>query len=169
MGIQRVGDLDIDENLDFQVWQWRFERVGWGLLALIVLLALLGLFGGGPISSVSAGSDAGGLTVEYQRFIRQEGEDELIVTVDARHARDGQVELWISGTYLDAIAVTGFSPEPVEQSGDDGRVVYRFALAEGATSLTIDIDYAARSVGRLSARIGTGPETSVTFHQFSYP
>jgi hypothetical protein len=46
--VQRHGDLEIQEDLPFQRREWLVERVAWGVMALLIVAALLGLFGTGP-------------------------------------------------------------------------------------------------------------------------
>ena len=64
----RVGDLEISQDLTFQRRSWIVQRVGWVMLALLILAALGGLFGPGPLSRARAGPHDGPLWVEYQRF-----------------------------------------------------------------------------------------------------
>ncbi len=45
--IPRVGDLDIEQDLDFERRQWHVQRVGWVVFLLILLAAFVGLLGTG--------------------------------------------------------------------------------------------------------------------------
>jgi hypothetical protein len=67
-----------ESELAFHQREWRLQRIGWGLLALFLLLALGGLFGDGPLSHSRDASAAG--SVEYERFVRDGLATELIVT-----------------------------------------------------------------------------------------
>jgi hypothetical protein len=44
-----VHGLQIDQALNFQRRFGRVQRVAWGLLALVPVAAIAGLFGGGPL------------------------------------------------------------------------------------------------------------------------
>lgn len=44
----------IAEDMALQCRIWRFERIGWWGLGLVVLLALLGLFSRGPLSRAAS-------------------------------------------------------------------------------------------------------------------
>src|SRR5215216_1376009 len=44
----RRGDLDLDAGIEHQQRLRTFQRIAWGVLALLVALAFLGAFGGGP-------------------------------------------------------------------------------------------------------------------------
>ena len=63
-----VGELQIDEDMDFQHKEWIAERWGWRIMALVLLAGLLGLFGQGPLSDKTVQS--GSLLVQYGRFER---------------------------------------------------------------------------------------------------
>lgn len=71
-------------------------------MALIIIAGLLGVFGTSPLSAATAGSDAA-VVVHYQRFVRHQGEDELILNVGPNQANEGQIELWLSTGYLGEI------------------------------------------------------------------
>src|SRR5690606_12604880 len=61
----------IDEHMDFQHREWRWQRVGRVALGLLVFGACLGLVGGaGPLNRTAAGAADGSLLVEYDRFVR---------------------------------------------------------------------------------------------------
>lgn len=48
--VHRVGDLEIEEDLDHQRRCWKLERASWAVMALVLLAAMAGLFGSGPLS-----------------------------------------------------------------------------------------------------------------------
>ena len=64
------GPRELDRHLPFQRREWRAQQIGWIALGLFLAAALAGLFGGGPLSSARASDPGGGLTVDYQRFVR---------------------------------------------------------------------------------------------------
>jgi hypothetical protein len=64
----RSSQLQIDEDLAFQRREWKIQRVGWGAMALVIIAALLGVFGTGPLSNATLERE--GLRLEYERFCR---------------------------------------------------------------------------------------------------
>ena len=50
----RVGDLQIHQDLCQERREWKIQRVGWLLMALMLVAALAGLLGPGPLSSTIA-------------------------------------------------------------------------------------------------------------------
>ncbi len=92
--MQRFNDLDIRHDLEYHRRLFVFQRIGWALLALFVLAALLGLIGAeGPLNAGTAENDL--VRVEYDRFPHQESPTQVDITL--RHAkRTGEhVELWV--------------------------------------------------------------------------
>lgn len=68
--------------------EWRFQQLGWAVMALIVVLALLGVFSTGPLSWSSTTAADGTVEVQYQRFVRNGGDNTLF----AAHPRLGRRE-----------------------------------------------------------------------------
>ncbi|SED65477.1 Protein of unknown function [Pseudomonas frederiksbergensis] len=79
-------DYPVREDMAHQVKVWQFERWGWYFLALVVLLALLGLFSRGPLSTRDVQGDDGKVRVQYERFHRH-GSTNPILHKRLRHAR----------------------------------------------------------------------------------
>ncbi len=109
---RKIGDLEISEDIEFQKKSWRFERVSQYLVLLLVVLALLGLFGGGPISSTTRTSQ-NGLQVECPRFQRNHSSYRLKITPSAASIREGQVSIWVDQSLLHALRIENITPESV--------------------------------------------------------
>jgi hypothetical protein len=67
---QYSGDLVIEQDLRFQRRTWVAQRVGWGVIACVLVAALLGLLGSGPFASRTLDSTQGGFRLEYELFLR---------------------------------------------------------------------------------------------------
>lgn len=167
--IRRIGDIDLDQNLDHERREWRVQRVGRVLLGFVVVAALLGLFGDGPLADAQVGGAADGLTVRYSRFVRQLGERELVIDIPGDPARGDRVELWIDRAYIDRINISDVEPVPESVREGSGRLVFILQLRDPGASLRVRIDYTPKHVGRLRGRVGVGDDNGVSFTQFIYP
>jgi hypothetical protein len=171
----REAGLEVDEDLPFQRTMWRIERVGWGLFAVIVLGAVAGLFGEGPMSQATLEtSDPGkpGHTVrlEYERFVRSHSDSRLNLSLPSPPPDTGDAALlsvWFSGEYLSAVDMGRISPEPVYEELDASGVRYYFRLHDGPQQLIFR--FRPQRAGSLSGslRVNDGPATD--FQQTIYP
>jgi hypothetical protein len=161
--------LEIDQDLDFQKKEWRVERIAWAALTIIVILALLGLFGTGPLSSAIAGSDKDGLVLDYERFVRHDGEASLEIQVSPDQVSEGEIELWISTGYLDEVQIENISPQPDVVRGEGDRQVYVFLAEAPNAPVSISFSLSPDRMGRYSGEMGIVDGPTVSFNQLSYP
>ena len=54
--MKRVGDLELNQDLAFQYREWAVQRGSRWVLAVFVIAAALGAFGGGPLTHARAGA-----------------------------------------------------------------------------------------------------------------
>ncbi len=165
--VRRVGDLEVDQDLDFQRRQWRVQRIAWVTMAAIVLVALLGLFGTGPLSDASA--EHGSLRLDYGRFDRKRAPAVLRVDVAAGAAPEGQLRLWLDETYLDGIEIRSIVPEPESAEAGADRTVYVFRVGDASQPATISFEIEHAAFGRKTGRLGLVDGPAVAFSQFVYP
>jgi hypothetical protein len=48
--VDQATSLQIEEDMPLQERTWRFQRVGWAAMGLLLVSALAGLFANGPLS-----------------------------------------------------------------------------------------------------------------------
>lgn len=166
--MKRVGNLEVDQDLAFERRQWSIQRVGWGVGALIIVAALLGVFGSGPPSAATAG-DEETLVAHFQRFVRHQGQGELVVKVGPNGVSAGQVELWLAMKYLGEIDLQGISPEPAEVRSAGDRQVFVLPVDHPAQALDVTITYFPIGLARVSGTAGLVGGAHVSFTQFGYP
>ena len=167
--MKRIGDLKIDQDLRFQEWEWAVQRVAWIVMLLIIVLALLGFFGTGPISSATAGDPDSPLLVEYQRFVRQQGQTSLTVQVDSGQISDGQIEVWISTGYVEDVEIEQLSQQPDEVLNDGDRLVFVFLAEDVSEPISVTFTLRPEVIGRITGDIGVVDGPQVHLSQLSYP
>ncbi len=166
--IRRAEDLEIDEDLEFQGREWRVQRVLWVGCVLVLVLGLVGVFGGGPISSVDHASGDDSVSVEYHRFVRHDGRASLRFRVDASHASDQEVAVWIDQRFLDRVQIESVSPQPASMQSDGDRMTWVFEIPEGSEVMNATFAYRPQHIGRIPGEGGSG-ESTVDIGQFAYP
>jgi hypothetical protein len=167
--IHRIGDIDLDQDLKLQEREWKLQRISWVVLTLLVVLALLGACGTGPLSSASSGGDSEGFSVDYQRVVRHQGESRLTIHLNGDQVHEGQIEMWLGADYVNTVRVTQISPEPEEVRLADDRVIYVFSVDEPAELVTVNIDLVPQEMGWLSVDLGIVDGGDVSFSQVSLP
>lgn len=163
----RVAPLEVGENLPFQEREWRVQRAAWVVLAGLLGLGLLGLFGGGPLARATA--EAGPLRVDYARFDRQRAQSQLRVELAGEATASGRVEVWVATPYLEALELRAIVPEPETTRAGAERTVFGFAVAAPGEPAAITLFYEADTVGAQTGRVGLvgGPE--VAYGQWLFP
>jgi hypothetical protein len=167
MALPRVGSLEVAEDADFQHRSWRVQRVGWIVMALVVLGALSGLFGAGPLSR--AVKESAELSIEYARFARLQKPVRLTLRFPAQAAHNGEVRVWLDRRYVEKATLERVVPQPQHVETSPERLTYVFAVAgggEGLAAATFHMEF--DSFGLVEGRAGTGSR-ALSFRQLVYP
>lgn len=167
--MERIGDLEINQDLDFDRREWMWERIGWVALVAIVALAAAGLFGHGPISWTTASSDDGSLVVSYERFGRRGGSHDLKVEAAASESSDGVWDIDLSHSYVSSMEIESVRPPPeaVETTSDGLR--YTFTQQEPGAALEATFSLRPRDLWKRSGEIGVADGPRVRIQQFLFP
>ncbi|MDQ3686674.1 MAG: hypothetical protein M3430_13905 [Acidobacteriota bacterium] len=165
----RTGNLEVAQDLEFQRRSWTFQRMGWIVMTLVIVAALLGLFGTGPLSSASVGGEDAPLRMEYSRFARWTAPTTLRVHVGAGNRSEGKARVWLSRDYLEKFQVEGVTPEPESVEAWADRHVYFFNAPDSNRPATVTFHLKAQHIGALSGQVGSADEQPIGFGQFIYP
>jgi len=168
MPVQRIGDLDIDQDIAFQRKEWRVQRGAWLIAVLVLLLALSGLFGGGPLANASVSDTANVLTVDHQRIDRMHSPSSISLKVIPAGTQP-TLELWIDNDYLDGLKIVSIRPEPSSMIPDGDRTIFAFELAGVDQPVTIGFGIEHTEIVAPRAEIGIIDGSSVTFRQVVLP
>jgi hypothetical protein len=126
--------LEVQEDRAWQEKFWTFQRIGWALMALLILAAMLGATGkGGPLASASAQTPAG--TIEYPRITRWRAVEQ--VTVRLPPATAGKVELELSKAFAELFTIESVDPEPAEVQATGTGHRFSFDVAGGGEKLIV--------------------------------
>lgn len=166
--LPRRGTLDIAEDVSFQEADWRVQRVGWAGMAFVLLAALAGFLGGGPLSRASQATSDGALAVEYGRFERRASPTRLTVRFAGEVVRGDEARIWFDRRYAESMRIEHVAPPPqrVEIGADRLTFVFRTegAARQGAATFHFSFD----AFGRIAARVGGGG-AQLAFRQIVYP
>lgn len=157
------GGLEISQDLAFQRRQFRVQHAATVLFVLIVLAALLGLTGMGPLSDAQTSSGAGDLSVSHDRFLRLGTPTELEIRLAGVQQT---TEVALDAAYLEGFDIDEISPQPDGQSAEPDRVVLTFE-ERGPSTLTITLT--PREIGTQRTELSVTRSGTVYLRQFVYP
>jgi|SRR5687768_10094304 hypothetical protein len=162
--------VDIPEDPEFHRREWRLQRIGWAVLALVAAAALLGAFGRGPLAHAEAMSAEGTVHVSYERIARMHSPVRLEFTIAPGLAgADGRVRLWLDRRYAEQLEITGIQPEPAEVSVTPALLVYHFAVSDGGRPVRVTFAVEHDRAGLVRAGAGVLPQGTVQLGQFVFP
>ena len=171
-GTERVGDLEVNEDLTFRRHLLWVQRVGLVVMALVVVAALLGLFGGGGLfAKGKAGSDDDNpLSIrEYHPFVRFMKPDDLRVQLEPGAAREGEARVWLAREYVEGVQIQRISPEPDDVEAGPDALTYVFKVDELDEPTAVTFHTMPQKFGLLQGQAALEGKEAVNFKQFVYP
>ena len=159
-------DLQVDQDLAFQHRQWRVERIGWVIIASLIVAALMGLFGHQPLATVTDHTSDGRLSIQYDRYARYETNGQFLVTLQPQGGAE-VVRLWFDPQYLDALKILAVSPVPVRgEAGEGGRA---FVFRTDGSRFTASVSFQFERAGFLHGSVWLDQGTPLTLSHLVWP
>ena len=150
--VTKVNDeVAVGEDLGFQERWWRFESAVWIFFAFVLLCALLGLLGRGPLSHGKLQN--ADMTVNFERIARTGTPSLIEVNFNPTAIHDGKLSLYVSDTVIKELAAQRVVPAAVQSSVGDGGVTYTFLATQTPASVRFVLQPDGPGVYRLA--VGT--------------
>ncbi len=161
-----MGELEIKQDLLHEKREWLVERIGWCIMGLLILAALLGLLGNGPLSSKIEGDKNSLLWVEYDRYGRYQAPAILKIHLKAGSSQAGQARVSVNRDYIENMEIQNIEPEPYKVEAGRDRLTYSFNISDPTQSTAVAFHLKANKYGSMPVRINleNGPE--LNFSQF---
>ncbi|QGG95742.1 hypothetical protein [Actinomarinicola tropica] len=163
-------DLDVLEDMRFQEGDWRRERVGWAVMVLIVIGAVLGAFGHGLLGYRTATSADGGVAVTHEAVARRGGVTDIEVRVDPDLAGDA-LQLHLSTSYLERVQVETITPQPSDAVPSGDGITFEFTTddVDPGTDIVIRFGIRPDTVGVARGEVGLVGGPSMDIDQVLLP
>ncbi|MFP3678538.1 MULTISPECIES: hypothetical protein [Pseudomonas] len=159
-------DYPICEDMSYQMKVWRFERIGWYLLVLLMVCGLIGLFSRGLLSTRDVNSMDGSVRVEYEMFHRNGSMNSMKISVNGKP--ETQIELDLSGEMLEGFSIESLQPEPLRsRSLSQGMRVWVQTDNQGQATLYLTLR--GDGLGFFRSHVTTPGSPGVTLNQFIFP
>jgi hypothetical protein len=140
----------IDEDPRLQRVTWRLQRIGWAGMLLVVIAALGGVFGAGPMAHGTAATADGALILRFDRVARVSRDADWLVTLPA-----GRSDIAFEAAALEAFRLGRFEPRPIHERQSGDHLTFAFA-SSGADRLVLRLVVTARAPGRKVVRLRAG-------------
>ncbi|WP_460125978.1 hypothetical protein [Pseudomonas sp. S2_C03] len=156
----------VREDIAYQIKVWRFERFGWYMLVLLMILGLAGLFSRGLLSSRDVLSDDGRVRVEYEMFHRNGSTNAMKISLSGEP--ESTLELEVAGELLDGFSIETLQPEPVRsRSSAQGMRLWIQADTKGQASVFMTLR--GDGLGLFRSTIILPGTSGVKLTQFIFP
>lgn len=159
-------DIQLEQDVAYQHREWHVERIGWVLMCLVIIAAMLGLFGGAGFllqASVPLGQ-GDSAQLEYPRFGRFQSPVDLVFRLNG--AEDAvSTDIWVSEEYLGHFQIEQVSLAPDAVETKQGRAVYTFRGRPQEVSFHLK----TADIGLVNGQAGIADTSGRAFRQFIYP
>jgi hypothetical protein len=159
------GDSHLDD-LAHERAIWKLQHYAWTFFALILVAALLGLFGDGVLSHAKAAKP--GLSLEYERFGRYQAPNALKLRLGAGGGNTLPA-VWLDRDFVDQIEIQEIYPPPELVKVTSDRLIYIFNVAQTNDTVAIAFHFKPDGYGKTRGRLGLVDGPELTFSQFIYP
>jgi hypothetical protein len=161
------GGIADAKHLAFQQWEWRWQRVGWVLLAGVVVAGLAGLLGDGPLSSTSSSSTDGAVQASFDRFLHRS--DPAVIGLRISEPKGELIDMHVNSEFLHRVRILRLTPEPVSEIADPTGITFQFAAPPRASAVEIAVHLEPEKWGTLQGDFSLSEGSQVNVAQFVYP
>lgn len=161
--------LQLESDPAFQRGMWTIQRVGWGVMLGVMVAALLGLLGRGPLSRTYKVHPDSPLAIEYERFGRASSPDRLRVYLLPGSSRGGEARLAIGREFFESVEEVEVEPTPLRVEAGGGWLRYRFAATEPARPTVVSLRYKPNRAGGITGRVALDGHAPFRFSQYVFP
>lgn len=166
--MEQIGELQVGQDLKFEKRWWKIERTGWAVIGLLLLAALLGFLGPGPLTKKTAGTRGGPLWLEYHRFARYQAPVDWRIELGPQ-GTNKEIRLWVDRSYIEAVHMEDIQPQPESVDMAGARFVYTFKAADLSTNTKVLFHFKPNKFGKAPARLGLEGGPEIAFTHFFYP
>jgi hypothetical protein len=146
--------------------EWQIERIGWLVMAVVLVAGALGGFGGGPLAHASRLTGSTGFT--FDRLARHGVPSELALTVGPEAVVNGRIRVSLNWPYLRGLDFRDVRPTPLSSTSVDDQLVFEFAAPPSGSS-TIVFEIEPRKAGKRAGHIEVSGGTTLDFEQIVFP
>lgn len=150
--------------MPFQRRNWWIQRIGWALFLLILVLAVLGLFGEGLLSA--ARHEGGSATIEFSRCARRGVPTRIVVEL---HAGSSPSPLVLSRSFADRLRADSVIPPAAHNTATRDGLILEFGRPANESDRWVRFEVVYHEAGLFDGWISIAGGTPLRIRQFVYP
>ena len=120
--------MEFEDEIDLHKTGWILQRIGWALVLLIMITALLGVYGSGWLSKETTSDN--GYSLSYEKYGRFE--TPTTITLDVGSSGKKEIVVNIPSAYTEKQEISNIIPQPKEQKSANGLTTFHFDAADNA-------------------------------------
>ena len=164
--VKRVGDLETEQNISLEKKFWIIQRIGWMIMLIFVVCAVLGILGGsGVLNNQTKSDQKTGLTLKYDMFLKRDAGSELDVILPSH---DSSTKIFVSKSYIDKIQIKDVDPEPDIVTSVEQGYIYSFPSSGSSLHVHFYLWPDNTTFGQVTGSVGEGNRPTITFNQWVY-
>jgi hypothetical protein len=158
----------IHEDLNWERKWYRFERIAWLLMFVLMLAGASGALGRGGLTRAEARSSDGTVRVEYDRSLRARAPARMRVMLDPGATATGEIRLVVAGALADSARIReSFPPPAIAEPLDRAvRLVWKVPARSAAE---IVLANQPEGMGRIWSRVTVEGGAFASFDQLVLP
>ena len=146
-------EVAVGSDMEFQRRWWRFERVLWSVLTVILVLDALGFFGRGWFVKAEAKTPDWSTRIECERIERFGAPSLLTIHFGQNAARNGGIQLWASDSLLHELGNQWVIPQADRSELDGHGILYTWIAAPQPDSVQFSLEPAKVGTAWLTLRV----------------
>lgn len=155
-------EVAVGEDLEFQRKWWRFEHAVWIFFTVIIVLAIAGVFGRGPLAKAHAEAPDGSVRVGYDRIQRTGTPSDLTVRFSDSAIQNGHISLFVQESLLGKLGAQRIAPQPLSSAVGQGGVNYTFEATAPPAKIVFALQPSGPTVTRFSINVAGHPPVERT-------
>lgn len=166
---ESIEKLDAPERLSHHRWEWSLERLGWIVMAGVIVAGLAGGLGRGPLVRRDVANDDGSSRARYYAVERAAAPTRLDLWWDASQVRGPQIDVAMSRSFADGTTIESIVPKPLEVVAREGQIIYSFIAADSPNGEEVTFHYKHEAFGPFDYEVAVGDREPIRVRQFVLP
>lgn len=157
----------VRENMPWIKTAWRLERIGFLVLGLFLLYALLGGFSQGWLSDATYLNDETSTQITYEKYLRSDTESPLIIAYPYKNEKTDHIIF--KGIFVNEYDIINVSPESAVVHRSPGMLIIYPNNPDYANKGGVQLTLKPRQYGIYSLSVSANNDAPFVFKQTVFP